>query len=214
MLESEAIETIFRRLPLLENQALTKMFLQSAIDQIMILAKAGAMDIPNRYTSIAEAPTQKELDAIAKQAKKLLSQLKYAHQTTILALADQGFWRIDADLECLLKTLSNQASQAKVGQVSTATTGGRPENRKAHYLARVLAHYYYKLTGKKPSRSSSAKHPHGYINLVESMFELLAIDPANSDHYARLAIREFNASISHTENPDGENFPNLVEVSA
>jgi hypothetical protein len=196
----QAIEKAFRCLkilPAMDGRLAT--FIQPLAD----LSPASA--IPSKFRKTSKATCIKELTELQACAAKLIKCLDALHEPAIVALADHGFCNERRVVSQLARQLVNAAdSAAKSGEdvpPDKREGRGRPRKPQPLVVARMLAHNYRTLTGKRPTiRTHAGNDKEGqaygpYLELVKAVFEAIGID-ANAESMAKTAIRALKEEIS------------------
>ena len=202
MSKREAIETAFRKLPLLPGY---EPILAGALIFLTDLDTSGPGTRPVQFT-VYDSKTLVELKHLEKLACKLADHIEGLHQSSIVAIHD---WNTRLEFPTQLRNLGEQAKQAslreeaKLAAASTAPTpskGGRPEDMRVQIVASMLASFYFKLTGHQPTLRIDSHlddlTPHGpFFELVEAVFGIIGLK-GSTEHAVRKAIQEFKEKTS------------------
>ena len=157
--------------------------------------------------------------ARARAARMLWVTVRDLHQPTILALSDVGILgeqrqsleevalrRANAEVTAqeaemgFLQLVASRTRLADVSNVSNAAARGRPVNKLAMEVIRILHGEFEPLTGKQPTRTVKSDHPGSpasgdFFNFVRDVFAALRID-ANPEAYVRAILKERKPVVS------------------
>ncbi len=189
--KEDLIKAAFQRLPLLHGR---DPLLLGAIATLSEVDRHGSGALPQKFSIANRRCTKKELESLIYLTGNCAEQLETLHQPAILALANNGFIRGENISPEKLRTIAKKAAESDLSWVPEKLPGGRPQNRRSHAVATLLAYYYEMLTGKKPTRSvdpykvsDAAYGP--FTDFVREIFKILGL-PVNVEDIARTAIKK------------------------
>jgi len=185
------VEVAFRHLPLLEG---TDHLLQAAVNTLCGVDNNGTGAVPPKFSDISRRRTKKELQRLADPENDPFTWLDSLHQPAILALAKFGFCRGEEISSEKLRAIAKKAAESDLSWVPEKVPGGRPQNRRAHAVATLLAYYYEMLTGKKPTRTVDPYKVHDaaggqFFEFVREIFAILNLK-VNIEDVVRAAIKQ------------------------
>lgn len=198
--KAQQVEAAFRKVNLLPD---SEMALKHAVENISSIDGEGKGTFPKKFSNANAAVTETELRKLVELSKKLANHIEEMHAPAITVMLDKDFrFRFLAEIrstaanaEYSLKNLDQLLSSLVPPEMLKADKGGRRENSRAKATSEILAYFYIKLTGKRPTLTNDPIHetskPKGpFFNLVEEVFKILEIEE-KPEHYADLATKPY-----------------------
>jgi hypothetical protein len=148
---------------------------------------------PNRFRQIGRATSERELNDLARHARKVATLFERLHEPAILALADAGlFGTIRLGLPAELRLIADQCDAANVENMSIAGKRGPKENTRAIVLGRIAARAYVDLTGRDPTYTTDhiSARTGPWPRFLKAVFQAMKMDGYGDHRVITLAAEQ------------------------
>lgn len=150
--------------------------LPGIVDSLTTFTGRANTATPAKFVKAARATAEKELSKVAVMSENLVEHLSGLHEPAVIALADGNV--LVHELIAPLQALSRAAKKADLRGLPVAGPRGRPRKLAVDPIATAVAHYYEKVTGKKPTIVTDSATGYGggpFLTLLRDVFDAIGL---------------------------------------